>query len=56
MIVRTSQKADDKTVYSASVVLKDVIDWSFDFQRIGQPAQQIKKPVLEWVDKGSWEE
>ena len=38
MTLITSCNADDKATYSASVVLSAMIDWTFDFQRIGHPA------------------
>ena len=52
----TSQRAAERAMYSALVVLKAVRDWIFDFQRMGHPAYKMTKPVQERVDMESRED
>ena len=38
IMVITSRRAVDNAIYSASIVLNAIKDWTFDFQMIGHPA------------------
>ena len=52
----TSRSAEERAIYSASVVLRAMSDWTLLFQSMGHPAYDMTKPVREWQDKGSIDE
>ena len=52
----TSRKAEERAVYSASVVLNAIRVCSFDFHKIGHPVSRKTKLVRVYVDKESVEE
>jgi len=56
MITITSQRAVEREIYSASMVLRAVRDWILDFYEIGNPTYRITNPVREREDRGSRDE